>query len=213
MKIKLQLALDVIDLKKAIALLNELQGLIDIVEVGTPMIVKDGIKPIQVLRQYFPEMIILADVKIADGAKIEAQYVFEAGADIVTVLAMAELQTIINTVATAKGFNKKTLVDLIGVKDIPNRIMELEKIAIDYLCIHNAFDVQGAGNDPLADLLVLKQQVKHTKIAVAGGITLANLSAIVKVKPDIIIIGGAITNSLNPKATTLAIRQLIDKEG
>lgn len=213
MKIKLQLALDVIDLKNAIALLNELQGLIDIVEVGTPMIVKDGIKPIQVLRQYFPEMIILADVKIADGAKIEAQYVFEAGADIVTVLAMAELQTIINTVATAKGFNKKTLVDLIGVKDIPNRIMELEKIAIDYLCIHNAFDVQGAGNDPLADLLVLKQQVKHTKIAVAGGITLANLSAIVKVKPDIIIIGGAITNSLNPKATTLAIRQLIDKEG
>ena len=213
MKIKLQLALDVIELKQAIALLDELQGLIDIIEVGTPMIVKEGVKPIRELRQHFPNMIILADVKIADGAKIETQYAFDAGADIVSVLAMAELQTIKDAVTVAHSLNKRVLVDLIGVKDLSCRIIELEKMAVDYLCVHNAFDVQRFGKDPLAELLVLKQYVTKSQTVVAGGITLANLSGIVKAKPDVIIVGGAITNALNPKATTIAIRKLIDKEG
>jgi len=213
MKIKLQLALDVIELKQAITLLDELQGLIDIVEVGTPMIVKEGVKPILELRQRFLDMVIFADVKITDGAKIEAQYAFDAGADIVSVLAMAELQTIKDTISVAHRLNKKVLVDLIGVKDLASRITELEKLAVDYLCVHNAFDVQYLGKDPLAELLELKQYVSHSKTVVAGGITLTNLSAIVKAKPDVIIIGGAITGSGDPKATTIAIRQMIEQKG
>jgi len=49
MKIKLQLAPDVISIDEAISLIENLHDLIDIIEIGTPFIVNDGLGPVQIL--------------------------------------------------------------------------------------------------------------------------------------------------------------------
>jgi len=213
MSIKLQLAFDVITTDKAILVLEELEGLIDIVEVGTPFIVEGGMKPVKEIRKRFPDQTILADVKIADGAKIEAKSAFEAGADIVTVLALAETQTIMDTVETARAYQKKVLVDMLAVKDIPTKTRELETIGVDYICVHNAFDIQSQGKNPLDELLILKQHIKTAKAAVAGGIKLQTLPGIVEAEPDIIIVGGAITNAADMRSTVKKMRKIMEAGG
>ena len=48
---KLQLAMDVIGMEEAVRLVGTIADVIDIVEIGTPMIVKDGMLPVQAMKQ------------------------------------------------------------------------------------------------------------------------------------------------------------------
>lgn len=209
MNSKLQLALDVTSLEESLALLTELADLIDIVEVGTPFIIKDGLNPVRVIREKFPKVKILADVKIADGAKIESTYAFDAGADIITVLAFSEDQTILDTVEVARKYGKEVLVDMLAIKDIAGRSKQLKNMGVDYISVHNAFDLRDKKINPLLDLMILQDNVDNIKTAVAGGVGLDNLAGIAKAKPDIIIIGGAITNAQNKRETVMKMKEVI----
>lgn len=195
---QLQLALDTLSLKECEDLLNKLNGLIDVVEIGTPFIIEEGLKPLIVLKQKFPNQKFLADVKIADGAKIEATSAIKAGADIITVLGLSEIQTIKDCVEVAHKENKEVLVDMIAVEDIKSKAKQLDELNVDYLCVHNAFDVQNVVESPLKELMELRSVDVKAKVAVAGGIKLSTLGDIMKYKPDLVIVGGSITNADNP---------------
>ena len=45
---KLQIALDLVDTNTALKMVEKIQDIIDIVEIGTPMIVKEGMAPVKV---------------------------------------------------------------------------------------------------------------------------------------------------------------------
>ena len=91
---ELQLALDFISIEDSIELLKEVGDSIDIVEIGTPFIVKDGMRAVREVRRAFPDLKILADLKIMDAGKEETACAVEAGADIVTVLGASNDTTI-----------------------------------------------------------------------------------------------------------------------
>ena len=69
--VELQLALDFISIEDSIELLKEVGDSIDIVEIGTPFIVKDGMRAVREVRKAFPNLKILADLKIMDAGKEE----------------------------------------------------------------------------------------------------------------------------------------------
>ena len=71
---KLQIALDLVDTNTALKMVEKIQDIIDIVEIGTPMIVKEGMAPVKAMKEKFPQVTVLADVKIADGGAIESGY-------------------------------------------------------------------------------------------------------------------------------------------
>ena len=81
---KLQVAFDVRSFRDLIMLLEKVEDLIDIVEIGTPLIVKEGVKEIENIKNRFPKKTILADMKIMDAGELEAKIGFDVGADIVT---------------------------------------------------------------------------------------------------------------------------------
>ena len=81
---KLQLALDLVDLNEAQALLAELHDLVDLVEIGTPFLIREGVKAITDIKRTYPALEVLADVKIMDAGDYEAKLAYDAGADIVT---------------------------------------------------------------------------------------------------------------------------------
>lgn len=91
---KLQLALDDITLIEAIALMGKIRDYVDIVEIGTPFIIEDGLKPVRELKRLFPDKEVLADTKIMDAGDYEARSAFLAGADYVTVLGVTDLLTV-----------------------------------------------------------------------------------------------------------------------
>lgn len=208
---KLQLALDTLTLDECEALLCKLDGLIDVVEIGTPFIIEEGLKALTYLKKKFSKQSFLADVKIADGAKIETKSAINAGADIITVLGFSETQTIKDCVEVAHSHGKEVLVDMIAIPNIQEKAKQLDELGVDYICVHNAFDVQEVVESPLAELIELKKANVKAKIAVAGGIKLSTLPEIVSLEPDLVIVGGSITNSQNPLEVTKKMKEIMDR--
>ena len=206
---KLQLALDSSNSQEAKRILEQVSDLVDIVEVGTPLLMKEGVRVVTEIRNAYPQLEVLADLKIMDAGDIEANIGFEAGADIVTVFGVAHDVTIRRAVAQARTLNKRVMVDLIAVGDVRERINQIEAIAPDYCCVHTAFDLQDHGVDPLREIQLVQSALKRAEMAVAGGINPKILPDILAYRPAVVIVGGFITNHPNPRQAALEIRELL----
>jgi 3-hexulose-6-phosphate synthase len=206
---KLQIAIDLVDAKTALKMVGDIQDVIDIVEVGTPMIMREGMLPVRMIKEKFPNVIVLADAKIVDGGDIESGDAFEAGADIVTVLAVAEDATIQAVVNTARKFEKKVMADMICIEDVKKRAVELDQMGVDYVCLHTALDVQNTGKTPFDELSQVLSVVKNAKTAVAGGINMKTISITKEIGPEIVVAGGALTKALDLRAAVIEMEKAI----
>ena len=195
---KLQAALYTLTIEQCNELLSKTEGIVDIAEVGTPFVIEQGMVPVKVFKEKFSGIEVLADAKIMDAGEFEADKCFEAGADIVTVLGVSNNATIEGVVRSAKRYGRKVMVDMIEVKDLATRTQEVDQLGVDYICVHTAFDVQATGKDPLDELKVVNKVIKNAKSAVAGGVKLTTIDAIVEEGAEIIVAGGAICNAEDP---------------
>jgi 3-hexulose-6-phosphate synthase len=209
---KLQLALDVCTIEDGIALVESVRDYIDIIEIGTPLIIEHGLRPVALFKDRFPEKSVLADVKIMDAGEHEAKLCFAKGADIVTVLGVAHDSTITGVVKAARAFGKQVLVDMIDVHDIAKRALEIEKLGADFLCVHTAFDIQSTGVNPLDELRLIKAVLTVGKAAVAGGVKVATVGDIVLENPEIIVVGGGITSQSNPVDAAKRIKEIMEEK-
>ncbi len=198
-----------VDAKTALKMVEKIHDVIDIVEVGTPMIMREGMLPVRLIKEKFPKVIVLADTKIVDGGDIESQDAFESGADIVTVLAVAADATIQAVVTTARKHGKKVMADMINVDDVAKRALELDSFGLDYICLHTALDVQNTGKTPLDELVQVMAVLKNTKAAVAGGINMNTVSFAKEVGPEIIVAGGALTKAADLRTAVIEMQKVI----
>jgi len=208
---ELQLALDLVDIPQAKQLVKEVEAYIDIVEIGTPVVINEGLRAVKEIKEAFPHLRVLADLKVMDAAGYEVMKASEAGADIVTVLGASEDMTIKGAVEEARKQGKQILVDMIAVKDLAGRAREVDALGVDYICVHTGYDLQAVGQNSFADLLTIKSAVKHAKTAIAGGIKLSTLPEVIKATPDLVIVGGGITGQADKQAAAAEMRQLIEQ--
>ncbi|PKG23555.1 3-hexulose-6-phosphate synthase [Niallia nealsonii] len=206
---KLQLALDLVNIPQAIEVVSQVQEYVDVVEIGTPVVINEGLNAVKQLKEAFPNTTVLADLKIMDAAGYEVSQAVSHGADIVTILAVAEDESIKGAVAEAKKQGKEILVDMIAVKDIKTRAKELDEFGVDYICVHTGYDLQAVGKNSFDDLKAIKSVVKNAKTAVAGGIKLETLPEVIAAQPDLVIVGGGITGKENLKETASQFKELI----
>ncbi|WP_044477755.1 3-hexulose-6-phosphate synthase [Paenibacillus antibioticophila] len=209
---KLQLALDLVNIPDGIALVKEVESYVDIVEIGTPIVINEGLHAVKAMKDAFPHLEVLADLKIMDAGGYEIMKAAEAGADLVTVLGVSNDMTIKGAVEEAKKQNKKILVDMINVADLEKRAREVDALGVDYICVHTGYDQQAVGENPFEDLLTIKRAVTNAKTAVAGGIKLETLPEVIKAAPDLVIVGGGITGAEDKAAVASEIQRLI-KQG
>ena len=209
---KLQLALDLVDIPGAIELVKEVEEFIDVVEIGTPVVINEGLKAVKEVKAAFPNLTVLADLKIMDAAGYEVSQASAAGADIITILGTAEDESIKGAIEEARKQGKEILVDMIAVKDIAARAKELDELGADYICVHTGYDLQAVGKNSFEDLHTIKSVVKNAKTAIAGGIKLDTLPEVIKEHPDLIIVGGGITSKEDKRATAREMKELI-KQG
>lgn len=207
---RLQLAIDTLGLAEAEALVARVRELVDVIEVGTPLVLREGVGAVRRLHAAFPELALLADLKIADGGHLEAALGLDAGARIVTVLAAAADATIREVVRAARERGGEVMVDLMGVADLARRAREVDALGADYVCLHTAVDVQ-AGHADLAGATLdglrrVKAALRTARTAVAGGITLESCPGVAALAPDIVVVGSAITRAADPRAAAAAMR-------
>lgn len=209
---ELQLALDLVNIQEGIEIVKQIEEYIDIVEIGTPVVINEGLRAVKEMKEAFPSLTVLADLKIMDAAGYEVMKASEAGADIITILGAAEDMSIKGAVEEAKKQGKKILVDMIAVKDLETRAKEVDALGVDYICVHTGYDLQAIGKDSFEDLQTIKRAVKNAKTAIAGGIKLETLPEVIKAQPDLVIVGGGITGQADIKATAAQIQKLV-KQG
>lgn len=204
---KIQVALDTVSLGEGIKIVSEVEGHIDFIEIGTPMIFRYGLQAVTEMKRAYPHHKIVFDGKIADAGYYEAMMAFEAGADIVTVLAVSDDATILSAVRAAKECDKKVLADLIHVPNIGQRAKELIELEVDYIGIHIGVDTQKENREFDSEFTALEGIVSSEKIAVAGGINPDLALKIKKYNPGVVIVGGFLAKAKNKEQAVLNLKK------
>lgn len=210
MKAILQLALDFVDLKRAVKSAEAgVRGGVDWIEVGTPLIKSEGLQAVRELRRLFPEITIVADMKIMDTGRVEVETAAKAGANVVDVLGAASDATIRECIQAGKNYGAKIVVDMIAVQDVVSRAKAVEAFGADYVSVHCAVDEQMEGKDPFATLRRVCEALT-IPVAVAGGINSETAARAIESGAAIVIVGGAITKAVDPEQAARDIRHGLD---
>ena len=203
----LQIALDFANIHRVLKIAKEAtKGGVDWIEIGTPLIKSEGIEAVRTAKKTFPEHVILADMKTMDTGAFEVEIAAKAGADIVILLGAADDSTILEAVEAGKRYGAKIMVDLLNIEDMIGRSVEVEKLGVDYICVHVGIDQQMRGMNPIE---ILKQvvEVVHIPVAVAGGINSETAAMSVEAGASVVIVGGAITKAENAEEATRIIKK------
>jgi 3-hexulose-6-phosphate synthase/6-phospho-3-hexuloisomerase len=212
MKPILQVALDFIDLPRALKLAGEaLEGGADWIEAGTPLIKSSGLDAVRELRKKFPDATLVADMKTMDVGRIEVESAAKAGADVVVVLGVASDSTIRECIEAGRHYGAKIAVDLLEVSPLLKRAKEVELMGADYIVVHTSVDEQMEGKVSFAGVRTIVDKI-GIPIAVAGGVNSENAHEAVKAGANIIIVGGAIIKSIDAKKATAEIKRAIEKK-
>src|SRR5215203_4364314 len=127
MKPIVQISLDVVTIEEALATAEmALRAGVDWLEAGTPLIIAEGMNGVRALRQRFPGVPIVADLKTMDGGYLEAELMAQAGATHVVVMARAHEETIRCVVKAGKDFGCKVMGDNMVAADMVAAAKRLE---------------------------------------------------------------------------------------
>ena len=110
----LQVALDLFSTEDALRILDEVGEYVDIIEIGTPLIVAEGARVVSTVKKRYSNKTVFADIKVMDGGAEVPKSVLEAGADMFSVLAAAEDSTLKAAARIAGEYRAKVLVDMFG---------------------------------------------------------------------------------------------------
>ncbi len=211
----LQIALDLVDLPRAIKIAEEaVKGIIsetkDIskawVEAGTPLIKSEGMNAIRELRKTFPGHTICADMKTMDAGAAEIEIAAKAGANVVFILGCSPDTCITEAIRAGKNYGVKIAADLISCIEPAKRAAELEEMGVDIINIHVGLDQQVLGVNPI-DLVreVSKAVSSKVLISAAGGLNSETAVQAYEAGADIIIVGGPLYKAKSPEESAKKI--------
>ena len=209
-QLELQLAIDLLNKEEAVELAKKVTDYVDIVEIGTPIVINEGLPSVKHMSENINDAKVLADLKIMDAADYEVSQAIKFGADVVTILGVAEDASIKAAIDEAHKNDKQLLVDMIAVQDLEKRAKELDEMGADYIAVHTGYDLQAEGQSPLDSLRTVKSVIKNSKVAVAGGIKPDTIKEIVAEGPDLVIVGGGIANADDPVEAAKQCRDAIE---
>jgi 3-hexulose-6-phosphate synthase len=128
----------------------------DWIEVGTPLILAEGLHAVRALRKEFPKHPLIVDLKTMDGGYLEAQMMGDAGADAVIVMGRAHDATIERVIEAGDEFDMLIMGDDLGADDRVRECVRLESLGVGMVIHHIGYDHRGMhpelGLTPLTDL-------------------------------------------------------------
>jgi 3-hexulose-6-phosphate synthase/6-phospho-3-hexuloisomerase len=174
-----QISLDVITIDEALATAAmALRAGVDWLEVGTPLIIAEGMNGARALRERFPKTPIVADLKTMDGGYLEAELMARAGATHVVVMARAHEETIRCVVKAGKDFGIEVMGDNLGCPDMVAGARLLEDLGCDFVIHHIGYDerrgIAARGHRMPSPLDQLRAVVEAVSVPVqaVGGLSL-----------------------------------------
>lgn len=212
---KIQVALDLTDLRRAVELTRELcRAGLEMVEAGTPLIKMFGLPAVSAIKTACPTAEVVADLKTADVGALEARLAREFGADWGTVLGATNIETIEEFVKEARALGLKAAVDLIGLPNALERAREIkQRVMPDLFIFHLGIDVQRRTGLRFGELLEMASRLRTEGVGVgiAGGITEREIKIIIEggKTVDVIIVGRAIVSDPSPSSKFIIMNNIL----
>ena len=200
MKPIVQISLDLTNIDEALeTAAMAMRAGVDWLEAGTPLILAEGLHGVKKLREAFPGVPIVADLKTMDGGYLEAKLMATAGATHVVVMARAHPETIKCVVKAGIDFGVSVMGDNLGCPDMVGAAKWLEGLGCDYVIHHIGYDerrgVVAQGLCMPSPLDQLKEVVNAVKIPVqaVGGLTLEQAIQCPAYGAPLVVLGAPLT--------------------
>ncbi len=195
-----QISLDLTDINEALeTAAMALRAGVDWLEAGTPLILAEGLHGVKKLRETFPGIPIVADLKTMDGGYLEAEMMAKAGATHVVVMARAHEETIKCVVKAGKDLGIKVMGDNLGSEDMVAAAKWLEELGCDYVIHHIGYDerrgIAAKGLRMPSPLDQLRNVVNAVKVPVqaVGGLTLEQAIQCPEYGAPLVVLGAPLT--------------------
>lgn len=152
-----QVSLDLKDMADALRMAAiAVEAGTDWLEIGTPLAMAEGAHAVRRLRQEYPDVPLVADLKIMDGGYGETRMYAEAGADAVVVMSRAHDATIRRVAEAGEEFGVLVMGDDIAAPDRVAEARRLEALGVGMVLHHIGHDHRSEhrelGLSPLTDL-------------------------------------------------------------
>lgn len=200
MKPIVQISLDLTNIDEALdTAALALRAGVDWLEAGTPLLLAEGLHGVRKLREAFPSVPIVADLKTMDGGYLEAEMMAKAGATHVVVMARAHEETIKVVVAAGKDYGVKVMGDNLGCPDMIEGAKWLEQLGCDYIVHHIGYDerrgIAAQGKRMPSPLDQLKEVVEAVSIPVqaVGGLSLEQAIQCPEYGAPLVVLGAPLT--------------------
>jgi 3-hexulose-6-phosphate synthase len=137
----IQIALDYATIEEASAMARiGIAAGVDWLEIGTPLIVSQGVAPIGQMVRAFPDYPVLADYKTMDSGWKNVQRTAEQGGHVMTVCANSPDETVKSAIAESKNNGVWVVVDTIGVKNQAARARQCADWGAHMIYLHYGAD-------------------------------------------------------------------------
>jgi len=202
----LQLALDSRDPDEALAVARRASEHIDVVEAGTLLCLSAGMGAVRALRNAVPEKIMVGDVRIVRAGRVIAGMAFDAGADWVTVVGEAPLETVESTVRVAESRGGDVQIELHPGWSVA-RAREWRRLGVRQVICQNSNEVIAVGGElsESRSETILRLADLGFDVSLAGGLTVSNAGELSRLPIKIFVVGRSIATAPDP---ALAARQI-----
>jgi 3-hexulose-6-phosphate synthase len=195
-----QISLDLTNIDEALeTAAMAMRAGVDWLEAGTPLILAEGLHGVRKLREAFPGIPIVADLKTMDGGYLEAEMMAKAGATHVVVMARAHEETIKCVVNAGRDFVVKVMGDNLGCGDMVAAAKWLQDLGCDFVIHHIGYDerrgIAAKGFRMPSPLDQLREVVQAVKIPVqaVGGLSLEQAIQCPGYGAPLVVLGAPLT--------------------
>ena len=210
---KLQVAIDTVDPEEAIYIADMavLAGA-DILEIGTPLITSQGASIVRLLAKRHPGFEIYADIKLIDFPELELGVCFDAGATSASVMMFASDENVQRAINIATSRGCRLFFSSMGY---PLQLLACRTHRLVSLGAKNVI-AHGSGeslHDAFADMQSRAREIQRVSgvlLSVGGGITLADAVNVAAVRPEVVIVGRAVTKSADLRSAVASYKALLE---
>lgn len=209
---RLQIALDYKDLPSALRPLQLAAAQIDVIECGTVLILAEGLRAVREIRALFPDKAILADIRIAEAGKLLSQMAFEAGANLVSVVAGASMTTVQQVCEVAAAAGGEVQVELADEWYDADKARRWRELGVQHVIVKRSRDREAAGDlswGPQDVARVDELAAMGFTVTITGGITPSDLGTFAGHPVGIIIAGRSVAGAADPLAAATQFQAAI----
>ncbi len=140
-----------------------------IIEAGTPYLKREGVRGIRLIRNYW-RGIVVADLKVTDGAREEVIFAYNSGANAITAAGTAPTDTLNVFTEECQRFNVISMIDMLGQENPLKKLLYL-KTKPDVVVIHKGRDEEANPKSIIRYKDINKVRSKYgVLVSVAGGL-------------------------------------------